>query len=116
MKTTIEVFAENLRRLLDEKQKTQRALAKFVPTTEATVSRWVNAEAMPRNNTMDRVCAFLVCKPEDLLLDNEKTAVLLPEDVIAEEIRENPILFKLFVVAMRATDRQIEDAIQVLKK
>lgn len=116
MKTTIQIFSENLRRLLEKQNKTQRALAKFVPTTEATVSRWVNAEAMPRNNTMDRVCAFLMCSPEDLMLDNEKTTMLLPEDVIAEEIRERPLLFKLFVTALRATDSEIEKAIEGMKR
>lgn len=116
MKTTIEIFSANLRRLLEEKKKTQRQLARYIPTTEGTVSRWVNAEAMPRNATMDKVCAFLMCSPEDLMLDNDKTAVLLPEDVIADEIRERPLLFKLFLVAMRASDKEIENCIKLLKK
>lgn len=116
MKTTSEIFSENLRRLLEEKKKTQKALAKFVPTTEATVSRWINGVAMPRYNMIDRICAFLMCSPEDLMLDSEKTAVLLPEDVMVDEIKERPILFKLFLVAMRASDEEVSEAIELLKK
>ena len=116
MKTTSEIFSANLRRLLEDKQKTQRALAKYVGATEATVSRWVNGEVVPRHARLDKVCEFLMCAPEDLLLDADKTQVLLPEDVLAEELRENPLLFRLMIVAMRADDEAIARAIKVLKQ
>ena len=116
MKTTAEIFSENLRRLLEEKKKTQKALAKFVPTTEATVSRWINGSAMPRYNMIDKICAFLMCSPEDLMLDKDRAVTLLPEDVMSEELKERPILFKLMLVAMRASDEEVSEAIQLLKK
>lgn len=116
MKTTSEIFSANLRRLLEDKQKTQRALAKYVGATEATVSRWVNGEVVPRHARLDKVCEFLMCDPKDLLLDGEKAQVLLPEDVLAEELRENPLLFRLMIVAMRASDEDIAKAIKVLKQ
>lgn len=116
MKATSEIFSANLRRLLEDKQKTQRALAKYVGATEATVSRWVNGEVVPRHARLDKVCEFLMCDPKDLLLDGEKAQVLLPEDVLAEELRENPLLFRLMIVAMRASDEDIARAIKVLKQ
>lgn len=116
MKTTQQIFSENLRRLLEQKQKTQRDLAKFIPTTEATVSRWINGSAMPRYKMIDRTCQFLMCSPEDLMLDSNKTQVLLPEDVVADELRERPLLFRLMIVAMRADDEAIKNAIIQLKK
>lgn len=62
------------------------------------------------------MCEFLMCAPEDLLLDADKTQVLLPEDVLADELRERPLLFRLMIVAMRADDEAIRDAIMLLKK
>ena len=116
MKSTQQIFSENLRSLLEQKNKTQRDLAKFIPTTEATVSRWINGTVMPRYKMIDRTCQFLMCSPEDLMLDKDKTAVLLPEDVVADELRERPLLFRLMIVAMRADDEAIRDAIMLLKK
>ena len=116
MKSTQEIFSENLRRMLEEKHKTQKALAKFIPTTEATVSRWINGTSMPRYKMIDRTCQFLMCSPEDLMLDKDKTVTLMPEDVVAEELRERPLLFRLVIVAMRADDEALKDAIIRLKK
>ena len=116
MKTTAQIFSENLRRLLEEKNKTQRTLARLTGTTEATVSRWVNGEVVPRHAKLDLICEVLMCSPEDLMLDKDKTAVFLPEDVVADELRERPLLFRLMIVAMRADDEAIRDAIMLLKK
>lgn len=116
MKTTAQIFSENLRRLLEEKNKTQRTLAKLTGTTEATVSRWVNGDVVPRHAKLDSICEVLMCSPEDLMLDKDKTVTLLPEDVVAEELRERPLLFRLMIVAMRADDEAIRDAIMLLKK
>jgi len=116
MKSTQRIFSENLRSLLEQKNKTQRDLAKFIPTTEATVSRWINGTVMPRYKMIDRTCQFLMCSPEDLMLDRDKTVTLLPEDVLADELRERPLLFRLMIVALRADDEAIRDAIMLLKK
>ena len=116
MKTTQQIFSENLRNLLEQKKKTQRDLAKFIPTTEATVSRWINGTVMPRYKMIDRTCQFLMCSPEELMLDSDRAETLLPEDVVAEELRERPLLFRLMLVAMRADDEAIKEAIIQLKK
>ena len=116
MKTTAQIFSENLRRILEEKNKTQRSLARLTGTTEATVSRWVNGEVVPRHAKLDSICEVLMCSLEDLMLDKDKTAVLLPEDVVADELRERPLLFRLMIVAMRADDEAIQNAITLLKQ
>lgn len=104
---TKEVFGRNLRNKLDAKQRTQNDLARFLKVTPTAVSRWVNAEALPRSNMIDRICAYLNCTTEDLMTDHTKTAILMPEDVIAEEIHANPRLFQLFMVAIRSTDEDL---------
>lgn len=114
--TTSEIFGRNLRDKLEERNKSQAQLARHLKTTTATVSRWVTGESLPRSPMIDRICEYLMCGADELMLDSRKTAILLPEDVIADEIRERPMLFKLFVVAMGATDEQIEACIALLKK
>lgn len=112
---TKEVFGRNLRNRLDEKQRSQNDLARFLKVTPTAVSRWVNAEALPRSNMIDRICFYLGCDVEDLMTDHTKTAILLPEDVIAEEIHTNPRLFQLFMVAIRATDEDLVYCIDYLQ-
>ena len=116
MRTSVEIFSSNLRRMLEENRKTQRDLARYLKVTEATVSRWVNAESMPRHAMLDKVAAFFICSPDELTTDRQRTVTLLPQDVIADELHQNPKLFQLFIVAMKATDEQIDACIKLLKK
>ena len=114
MKTSTEIFADNLRNLLLSKNKTQADLRRYLNVTDATVSRWANGEAMPRSAMLDRICVFLNCTPEDLLADKNKVVVLAPEDVIAEEIHNNPRLFRLMMYASRLTDEQLDKIIAIV--
>ena len=113
---TINVFSDNLRMKLETKQKSQKDLAKALGVTEATVSRWVNGEQYPRHNMIDRIAQYLMCSADDLTASPQRTITLLPEDVIAEELHNNAKLFKLFLVASKATDEQIDACIALLKK
>lgn len=110
-----EIFGRNLRNKLDAKNRSQNDLARFLKVTPTAVSRWVNGEAMPRANMLDRICNYLGTTADDLLTDHTKVAILLPEDVIAEEIHNNPRLFQLFMVAVRATDEDLVYCINYLQ-
>ncbi len=110
-----EIFGRNLRNKLDAKNRSQNDLARFLKVTPTAVSRWVNGEAMPRANMLDRICNYLGTTAEDLLTDHTKVALLLPEDILAEEIHNNPRLFQLFMVAVRATDEDLVHCINYLQ-
>lgn len=114
MKTSTEIFAENLRDMLIAKNKRQADLKRFCKVTDTTVSRWANGESMPRAPMIDRICVFLHCTPEDLLTDKTKVVQLAPEDVIAEELHDNPKLFKLMMYATRLTDEQLDRIIAIV--
>lgn len=114
MTSSKEVFGRNLRNRLMDKNKSQNDLARYLKVTATTVSRWANGEALPRAKMIDRICVFLACTPEDLMTDHSKVAVLMPEDVIAEEIHNNPRLFQLFVSAIGAEDKDIVHCIEYL--
>lgn len=52
------IFSSNLRRLLQEKDTTQKALADFMGVSTATISDWKNGKVTPRLDKIDKLCAF----------------------------------------------------------
>ena len=91
-----EIFSANLRNALYMAGRTQSELARAVGVTDVSVSKWVNGTAVPRPKMIEKICMFLRCRREDLLLDHTKTAMLAPEDVLAEEMRKRPDLYVAF--------------------
>lgn len=112
--TSTEIFAHNLKNKLQAKNKTQSDLARFLKVTPTTVSRWTQAESLPRSAMIDRICAFLLCTPEDLMVDHTKAVTLAPSDVIADAILERPLLMQLFLMADKADDDAIYKCLKVL--
>lgn len=116
MKSSLEIFSHNLRNYLEVKRKTQSDLARHLSVSTVSVSRWANGEAMPRPTMLDRICAFLGCSQEDLLTDHTKTVVMLPQDIIAEEIENNPRLMRLMFYYMKMSDTELDKEIERLAK
>ena len=116
MKTTAELFGENLRNQLIAKNKSQADIARFVKVTEASVSRWVNGLSVPRASMIDKLCLFLGCSVEDLTTDHNKPVVYAPEDVMAEQLRERPQLMRLMMYAIKKSDAELEQIIEELRK
>lgn len=67
MKTTAELFGENLRNQLIVKNKSQADIARYLKVTEASVSRWVNGLSVPRAKMIDKICLFLHCSVKGIL-------------------------------------------------
>lgn len=116
MKTSYEIFSRNLRNKLDAKRITQNDVARHLGVSAVAVSRWVNGESMPRPNMLDKLCAYLVCTPEDLMTDHTKVTVLLPEDIIAEEIHDNPRLMRIMFFYMKMSDEELDKEIERLSR
>ena len=114
MKTTQEIFSHNLVNMLVAKDKTQSDLARFLNTTPNTVSKWALGKTMPRTKMLDGICRFLVCTPEDLMTDHSKTVVMLPQDIIAEEIENDPRLMRIMFYCMKMTDAEKDKLIERL--
>ena len=115
-KTTAELFGENLRNQLVVKNKTQADIARHLKVTEASVSRWVNGLSVPRANMIDKLCLFLHCSVEDLTTDHSKPVEYAPQDIIAEQINENPRLMRLMMYAMQMSDEELDRLIEEIKK
>ena len=116
MRTSTEIFAENLRNMLIAKNKKQADLARFTGATSATVTYWCNGQAMPRAKMIDKICLFLNCTVEDLTTDHNKPVEYAPEDIIAEQIKENPRLMKLFIYAIQMSNEDLDKLIEDMKK
>lgn len=67
MRTSTEIFAENLRNMLIARNKKQADLARFTGATSATVTYWCNGQAMPRAKMIDKICLFLHCSVKGIL-------------------------------------------------
>lgn len=112
MKKSLEIFSHNLRNKLDAQRKTQADLARYLGCTPVSVSRWANGESMPRPNMLDRICVFLGCTAEDLMTDHSVPVVMLPQDIIADEIENNPRLMRLMFHFMKMSDEQLDKEIE----
>lgn len=110
------VFSENLRNKLVAKGKTQAQLAKYLGVSQTSVSFWCNGEVLPRSNMVDRIAKFFMCSSDELMSDHTKQVELAPEDVIAEELRENPRLFRLMMYASRLSNDELDELIERVKK
>ena len=115
MKTTVQLFGENLRNQLYLKGKSQADISRHLKVSETSVSRWVNGLAMPRAKMIDALCKFLNCTMEDLTVDHSKPIEIEPADIISETIQENPKLFKLMLKAMKLSDAELDKLIEGIR-
>ena len=69
MKTQVEIFGENLRRILKEKDISQQRLARLVDSAGASVNAWCQGQSMPRKTKLEKLYRVLNVSPEDLMLD-----------------------------------------------
>ena len=63
----IDIFADNLRDLMQEVGITQRELADESGVTEATISRYLNKQRMPTLKAFLNICYVLECQPNELI-------------------------------------------------
>ena len=116
METSYEIFSRNFRNKLDAKKLKQSDVVRHLGVSAVAVSRWYNGQAMPRPNMLDKLCRYLVCTQDDLLTDHTKTVVMLPQDIIAEEIENNPRLMRLMFYYMKMSNEELDKEIERLSK
>lgn len=69
-----EIFSTRLKELLSSKKITQKELAAYLSTTEATISRYIKGTQLPRYDMIQSICDFF----------NVSTDYILGNDSIAE--------------------------------
>lgn len=65
------IFAENLVKYLNAKNKTQVELAEYVKCSSSTAADWCNGKKYPRPDKMQRIADFLDVKMSDLQMEHD---------------------------------------------
>jgi len=60
-------FPENFRRCLNNNEMTEKQIAEFLGTTQATVSRWLLGVNQPDMDTLIQICLYLDETPDSIL-------------------------------------------------
>ena len=55
------IFANNLRRIMDENGKTPADINRELKVAYSTISNWVNGLKIPRMGTLELLCRYLHC-------------------------------------------------------
>lgn len=66
-----EIFADNLSRILANKNMSQNQLSKKIEVSAMSVNAWCRGISMPRNDKIDKMCQVLNVTRNDLLQDKE---------------------------------------------
>lgn len=61
------IIANNLVRLLKEKNRTQLELAEYLGVTQASISNWCNGIKIPRMDKIDMICDFFGIRRSQLM-------------------------------------------------
>lgn len=63
----LDIFADNLRDLMEELGVSQNKLAKEIGISKSVVSRYLNKQIIPSLPTFINICVALDCRPDDLI-------------------------------------------------
>lgn len=71
----IEIFADNIQKIMKEKDKTQADLARYFKVSSATASDWYNGKKMPRADKLQSLANWLNVELSDLLQEKSEIAI-----------------------------------------
>lgn len=105
-----ETMSKNIKRYLERKGTTMRALSEAIGVPYNTVNDWCNLRAYPRIDRIERMAEFFGCTKADLV---EEEATLRAE-VLEKAFGDRPEMRDLFEAADKATPEDIERVIKIL--
>lgn len=80
-------FAENLKKWLQRREKSQIELANYMHVSAPTVSDWVNGKKMPRADKLQSIANWLVIDLSDLLLKESDSSGSVKMKVTVTAVR-----------------------------
>lgn len=121
-----EIFSANLRRLLDEHDKSQADLRRYMGVSSATASDWCNGKKIPRADKLQAICTWLQCDMSELLGEyrpDVRTCGQEPgyydEELvkdITEQLRQNPEYGVMFKALTNVKPEDIELVTKFIEK
>lgn len=112
------LFAKNLRRIMSDKDLSAAELSRALGIGKSTISNWMNAQRIPRDDALDALCSYLNITKSDLF-DEVSTSqyYLNPETArIAQEVYDNPETRMLLDASRNARPEDIRFAAEMLKR
>lgn len=114
-----EIFSMNLKYWLDQRNRTQADLRRFMNVSSATVSDWCNGRKIPRTDKIGAICAWLNIELDDLLTQKtEPEPYYLNDDArdIAQFLFENPEYRVLFDASRKVKKEDLEIVKELLDR
>lgn len=91
----IDIFSENLQRIMKERDKTQADLARYFKVSSATASDWYNGKKMPRADKLQSLANWLTVDLSDLLKENSEISISAKltnyEEQLLQKFRSLPV-------------------------
>lgn len=72
----------NIRHYMDTLNVTQVELSKLLDCSNTTVSMWIQGNATPRMDKIDKMCEIFHCERQDLLRETPKSKEEIEEDQV----------------------------------
>ncbi len=85
-KELIDVFSNNLRKIMSNREVTQTDLARYMEVSSATASDWCNGKKMPRANKLQSLANWLNVELSDLLEDKDEIGITAKLTNLEEEL------------------------------
>lgn len=79
------IFAENLKRLMQENDKTRKDICEALGLSYFTVTDWVKAKKMPRMDKVEKLANYFGCLKSDLIEEKQKQSA---ESELSEQKKE----------------------------
>lgn len=102
------IFSENLKRLIEEHEKTQADIVKDLGFSQSTVSDWINGKKIPRMTKLDALCNYFGVRRSSLLEEEPDEL----SDFRQRIIEENHAILKALEKATPEERKTIEKIIK----
>ena len=117
------IFSENLRRLLDERDKTQADLYRYMGVSSAIVSAWCSGKKIPRADKLQKMCVWFNCELSDLLEEKQNDDSKVGNDTeekrkvnkLVKSIEENPENLKIHMSIIDLDEEKKKTLSRLLK-
>ena len=116
-----EIFSTNLKYWLDQRNRTQADLRRFMDVSSATASDWCNGRKIPRTDKIGAICAWLNIELDDLLTqkaESERSTYFIDDEArdIAQFLFENPEYRVLFDASRKVKKEDLDIVKELLDR
>lgn len=105
-----ETMAKNIRRYIEKRGTSMKAVAEAIGVPYNTVNDWCNMKSYPRIDRIERMAIFFDCTKADLVEEEET----LRAEVLEKAFAGRPEMRDLFMAADKASVDDIERVIKIL--